>query len=233
MSPRQLVRLNQGTTVHRISLVSRQCQAYQCSCRWYQSRANDAFLPTANNTVLTRFIATAWALSGGCFYGSGAGFSQEIEASRSIVKHQPRMYLPEVRTQVENYRMSLSSCETAAGLVVIIDELRAFTTAAYLFSVGVNEIFLVSSIQETFNLRQNMPDCLRLGSAPGFDLGNSPSEILAGNLSCKRLILCTSAGTQCVVRASQARIILTVALTNISATVRYVKKLNPETLSLV
>ena len=80
-------------------------------------------------------------------------------------------------------RATLATCHAAAGLAVAIDVLRAFTTAAYLFDAGVREIFLVSGVDEAFKLREAMPDCLISGEVngikvPGFDLGNSPTEIL-------------------------------------------------------
>jgi 2-phosphosulfolactate phosphatase len=83
---------------------------------------------------------------------------------------------------MEIRRATLETCHTATGLVVTIDVLRAFTTAAYLFHAGVKEIILVSGVDEAFNLRREMPDCIIVGEVdgirvPGFDLGNSPSEI--------------------------------------------------------
>ena len=139
---------------------------------------------------------------------------------------------------MEIHRSTLSSCHTATGLVVAIDVLRAFTTAAYLFGAGVAEILLVSGVQEALELRKAMPDCLLLGEVdgvkvPGFDLGNSPSKILGKNFSGKRVIQRTSAGTQGVVLASNASAILTAALTNLSATARFIEKLAPQTVTLI
>ncbi|MGB8252244.1 MAG: 2-phosphosulfolactate phosphatase, partial [Anaerolineaceae bacterium] len=57
-------------------------------------------------------------------------------------------------------RATLSTCSTAIDLVVAIDVLRAFTTAAYLFSKGVKEIILVADVEEAFDLRKKMPECL-------------------------------------------------------------------------
>ncbi len=135
-------------------------------------------------------------------------------------------------------RATLATCSTAKDLVVAIDVLRAFTTAAYLFSKGVKEIILVSGVEEAFSLREAMPDCLILGEVhgvkvSGFDLGNSPSELVDRNLSGKRIIQRTTAGTQGVVLATKAKKILTAALTNVSATARYIKRLSPEKVTLI
>jgi 2-phosphosulfolactate phosphatase len=139
---------------------------------------------------------------------------------------------------MEIQRATLSSCHQATDLVVAIDVLRAFTTAAYLFHGGVEEILLVSGVQEAFRLRTEMPDCLIVGEVDGiqvqgFDFGNSPSEILDRNLIGKRIIQRTSAGTQGVVLASQAKTILTAALTNASSTVRYIQKLSPRSVTFI
>jgi 2-phosphosulfolactate phosphatase len=139
---------------------------------------------------------------------------------------------------VEILRAALASCSSATGLAVVIDVLRAFTTAGYLFSAGVDEIILASGVQEAFQLRKELPDCLLLGEidgikVQGFDLGNSPSEIMERNLTGKRVIQRTTAGTQGVVLASHASPILTAALTNLSATVGYIKKLSPPKVTLI
>ena len=139
---------------------------------------------------------------------------------------------------MEILRADLATCDTATGLVVAIDVLRAFTTAAYLFHAGVEEIILVASVREAFNLRRELPGCLIVGEVDGvrvrgFDLGNSPSEIETKVLTGKRAIQRTSAGTQGVVLASNAGAILAAALTNVSATVRYIRKLSPGSVTLI
>jgi 2-phosphosulfolactate phosphatase len=123
-------------------------------------------------------------------------------------------------------RADLATCHLAAGFAVAIDVLRAFTTSAYLFDAGVREIILVSGVDEAFKVREMMPGCLISGEVdgikvPGFDLGNSPSEIPAWDLRGRRLIQRTTAGTQGVILAKQAQVILTASLVNAAATVRY------------
>jgi len=42
----------------------------------------------------------------------------------------------------------LDTCPEATGVVIVIDVLRAFSTAAYAFSRGAKEIVLVSADQQ-------------------------------------------------------------------------------------
>lgn len=139
---------------------------------------------------------------------------------------------------MEIKRATLATCPTASGLVVAIDVLRAFTTAAYLFQQGVEEIVLVSGVEESFTLRDRMPACILIGEVdgikvPGYDFGNSPSQIETHDLHNKRVIQRTTTGTQGVVLAAQADIILAAGLSNISATAHYIKKLAPAQVTLI
>jgi len=135
-------------------------------------------------------------------------------------------------------RTSLSTFDPDTDLIVAIDVLRAFTTAAYLFNLGVPEIILAAEVQEAFQLRETLPDCLISGEVngikvPGFDLGNSPSVAVTQNLAGRRIIQRTSAGTQVVTLPSRATTRIAASLTNLSATVRYIQKLAPATVTLL
>jgi 2-phosphosulfolactate phosphatase len=43
--------------------------------------------------------------------------------------------------------LTLDDCTTARGTVIVIDVLRAFSTAAYTFAAGASEILLVSAVE--------------------------------------------------------------------------------------
>lgn len=135
-------------------------------------------------------------------------------------------------------RASLSNCHLAEDTVVVIDVLRAFTTAAFAFNRGVEEIILVSTIDEAFTLKSTFPHALLLGEEhglpiQGFDFGNSPSEIANEDLTGQRLIQRTSAGTQGVVKSLQAKQIVVTGLCNVSATVSHLKRMSIKKLVLV
>jgi 2-phosphosulfolactate phosphatase len=129
---------------------------------------------------------------------------------------------------LEIQRATLETCAEATGTVVVIDVLRAFTTAAYAFAAGAADITLVADIEEAFALRQRDPDLLLAGEVyglpvEGFDYGNSPSAFLNTDLSGRRLVQRTSAGTQGVVLSQKADTLLAASLCCAQATVEYIR----------
>ena len=136
------------------------------------------------------------------------------------------------------HRVTLDGCRAANGLVVVIDVLRAFTTAANAFAREAEEILLVSTVEEASELRARYPDYLLIGEVDGlpvdgFDLPNSPSALQDLNLNSKRLVQRTTAGTQGVVRATGAERLLAASLCVASATCEYIKSLNPPSVTFV
>lgn len=134
-------------------------------------------------------------------------------------------------------RGTINNCHLEEDTVIVIDVLRAFTTAAFAFSRGPERIALVSTIEDAFQLRDRFSGALLMGEdhgrpVEGFDYGNSPSRLLDQDLTGKTIILRTSAGTQGVVR-SKARNILATGLCTVSVTVDLIKKLKPASLTLV
>lgn len=126
-------------------------------------------------------------------------------------------------------RVTLDNCHTVTGTVVVIDVLRAFTTAAFAFAAGAEKIDLVATIEEAFELRRRHSGALIIGEkdglpVDGFDFWNSPSEIRRQHLNGRHLIQRTTAGTQGVVRSRSAEILLTTGLCTAQATVDYIRR---------
>lgn len=97
----------------------------------------------------------------------------------------------------------------ATGAVVVVDVLRAFTTAAYAFAAGAHRIWLVSSVDEALAVKASRPGMLAMGSdwgrrVPGFDFSNSPAEVACADLHGRDIVQRTSAGTRGVVNATAA-----------------------------
>ena len=136
-----------------------------------------------------------------------------------------------------NY-LTNDNCHTADGVVVVIDVLRAFSTAAYAFGAGAESITLVADVDEALSLKAQLPEALIIGELhgakpEGFDFGNSPTEISQQNLIGKTLIQRTSAGTQGVVRSVNAQKLFTASFVVADATVRAIQQLEPEEVSFV
>jgi 2-phosphosulfolactate phosphatase len=135
-------------------------------------------------------------------------------------------------------RATLESTGNETDTVVVIDVLRAFTTAAYAFDLGAFEIILVSGIDEAFALRHRFPDALLIGEVDGFpvegfDLGNSPSHLVNADLQDRRLIHRSTAGTQGVVRSANANNILATGLCCARATSQRVLSIGPGSVTLI
>jgi len=109
------------------------------------------------------------------------------------------------------------------GVVVAVDVLRAFTTAAYAFDAGASEIWLVAGVEEALALGREIPGALVMGEEhgrrpPGFDLSNSPVEAHRADLAGRALVQRTSAGTQGVIAATGAERLFAASLVCASAT---------------
>ena len=124
----------------------------------------------------------------------------------------------------------LEDCHTAKGVVIVIDVLRAFSTAAYAFSRGAKEILLVSTVEEALCLKSSIPNSKAMGEVgglrpEGFDFGNSPTYIDEADLSGTTMIHRTSAGTQGVVLSQGAEILLASSFVVAKATAQYISNL--------
>ncbi len=129
-------------------------------------------------------------------------------------------------------------CSKAKGLCVVIDVLRAFTTAAYAFAAGASEIIFVSSTEEAFQLHQKDASLILMGEEggkhiAGFHFGNSPSDIQGAYLSGQRIVQRTSCGTLGVVNCSHAERLLIASFVVAEATVKRIVEIAPTYVSFV
>lgn len=137
----------------------------------------------------------------------------------------------------------LDGARQAEGVAVVIDVYRAFTSAALMLYLGADKLVLVAGAEAALELKRSLGS-LAVGEekgrkVPGFDLGNSPGEVLAagralfeGRVVAQR----TSAGVQGAVAAAARcdRVFLGSYLTA-AATARAIAALapRPEVVSLV
>ncbi|MGW8143197.1 MAG: 2-phosphosulfolactate phosphatase [Anaerolineales bacterium] len=136
------------------------------------------------------------------------------------------------------HRTTLESCQDATGMLIVIDVLRAFSTAAYAFFHGAEDIRLVSTVDEAFMLKKKYPGSLLMGEVDGlpiqgFDFGNSPPQFDELNLSGEHLIQRTTSGTQGVVRSSKAENLLAASFCNAKKTSEYIQESSPSEITFV
>ena len=126
----------------------------------------------------------------------------------------------------------LAEARDASGHIVVIDVLRAFTTAAYAFDAGIEEIELAATPEEAL-----ARPGFRMGEVggrliPGFDHNNSPSQ-LAGKCLSGRAVLRTGAGALCALAAApRASSLWLASLVVAAATVRAIRSLGDLTFVL-
>lgn len=132
----------------------------------------------------------------------------------------------------------VEGAKQATGIAVIIDVFRAFTVEAYLMNNGAEKLIPVGDMQIAYDYKEKNKDCILIGERqgkilPGFDYGNSPSQIENIDFSGKTIVHTTTAGTQGIANANNAKEILTGSLVNARATAQYIKERKEENVSLV
>jgi 2-phosphosulfolactate phosphatase len=132
----------------------------------------------------------------------------------------------------------LKGAKEATGLTVIIDVFRAFSTTCYTFDAGAVKIIPIGDIEQAYKIKENNPEFILIGERneqrpPGFDYGNSPSQLLSGNLTGKTIIHTTSSGTQGIANAKNAAEIITGSFVNAGAIVKYIRQKQTKNVSLV
>ncbi|MBK9447189.1 MAG: 2-phosphosulfolactate phosphatase [Betaproteobacteria bacterium] len=111
-------------------------------------------------------------------------------------------------------------------VVVVIDVLRSFTTAAYAFAAGACRIHPVETVAEAMHLQRLNPAALTTGAIAGgdpvreFDYGNSPTALAGADLHGRTLIQTTAAGVRGLLRFADARTVYAGTLVCAHATAR-------------
>lgn len=134
--------------------------------------------------------------------------------------------------------LALDECDQAKGIVVVIDVLRAFSTAAYAFDAGAGSIAVVRTLEEAFEMKKKDPDFVLIGEksgwpVDGFDYGNATSELVGEGLCGRRMVMRTSAGTLGVVHTEQAETLLAASLVCARSSAEFIRKQQPEIVSFI
>lgn len=132
----------------------------------------------------------------------------------------------------------IEGAKEARGLTVVIDVFRAFSMEAYMMAQGANKIIPVGDVDLAYKLKEENPDMVLAGERhgkilPGFDVGNSPSELSKIDINGKTIVHTTSAGTQGIANAKDADEIIGGSLVTARAVAEYIKKSGATNVSLV
>jgi len=132
----------------------------------------------------------------------------------------------------------IEGARRARGAVVIIDVFRAFTTAAVALSRGAERIVLVAQVEEALELRRRGVGQICMGEVggkrpPGFDYGNSPSQLAEADVAGKTIIQSTRAGTVGMTEARHAELLLGGSLAVARATAELLRRQRPPLVTLV
>lgn len=132
----------------------------------------------------------------------------------------------------------VAGAQSAGGIAVVIDVFRAFSVAAYAFSRGAATIIPVAEVDCARELKRQHPDWLLIGERharplPGFDCGNSPSDLEKLDVAGRTIIHTTHAGTQGFTAVPVSIETLTGALVNAGAIVRYLQAQQPAVVTIV
>lgn len=132
----------------------------------------------------------------------------------------------------------IEGARQARGLTVVIDVFRAFSVEAYFLANGADAIIPVGDAELAYRLKAENPDMILAGERhgkilPGFDVGNSPTDLLKMDLDRKTVVHTTSAGTQGIANAIHADEILGGSLVNAKATAEYIRRSGAAEVSLV
>jgi 2-phosphosulfolactate phosphatase len=124
--------------------------------------------------------------------------------------------------------------------VVLIDVLRACTTAAYAMAGGCERIIPVATVEAATNLAASLDKKVTLLGGEregkridGFDLGNSPLEYTSDVVRRKTIILATTNGTRTISMSQGAKEILIASFVNMRSVVEYIGSLNEDLVTVV
>jgi 2-phosphosulfolactate phosphatase len=136
----------------------------------------------------------------------------------------------------------LAGARAARGIAVVVDVYRAFTCAPLLFSLGLERSILVADPEKALDMKKTDPDLVLIGEVKGvpiqgFDLGNSPSQILKqpqGFFMGRTAVQRTSSGVQGALAALEgAEEVLLGSYTLARAVSDYIRSRPPYRVSIV
>jgi 2-phosphosulfolactate phosphatase len=114
------------------------------------------------------------------------------------------------------------------GVAVVVDVLRATTVMVYALHAGIEAIIPCGEIEEARAVAARLPagTALLAGERqglpiPGFDLGNSPEDLLKKDRKGKTLVMTTTNGTRAILASLEAEHVGIAAMINSVGSIRW------------
>jgi 2-phosphosulfolactate phosphatase len=123
--------------------------------------------------------------------------------------------------------VSIADLAGAPSVAVVVDVMRAFTVAAWVFARGAEKVVLAGTLDEALALKARHPDWLTLKDgppAPGFDTVNSPGLLRSADLGGKTIVQKTTYGTAGALAAREASLVLCASFVVAGATARLLRE---------
>jgi 2-phosphosulfolactate phosphatase len=112
-------------------------------------------------------------------------------------------------------------------VVVVIDVLRAFTTAAVALARGADGVVLAATPDDALRIRDGLPGSLAVKDGPpdpAFDAYNSPALMERLDVAGSTVVLATANGTVGAVAAGAAEVLVCASFVVAGATARYLAR---------
>ncbi|MFB6614971.1 2-phosphosulfolactate phosphatase [Streptomyces sp. NPDC056367] len=122
--------------------------------------------------------------------------------------------------------LGISELSEVPSVAVVVDVMRAYTVAAWVFAQGAERIVLAGSLDEALALKARHPDWVALKDgppAPGFDMVNSPGLLRSADLRGRTVVQKTTAGTVGALAVKEASLVLCAGFVVAEATARLLR----------
>ncbi|WP_164411023.1 2-phosphosulfolactate phosphatase [Streptomyces salinarius] len=137
---------------------------------------------------------------------------------------------------MDSHFLGIAELAEAPPVAVVVDVMRAFTVAAWVFAQGAEKIVLAESLDEALELKARHPDWMALKDgplAPGFDMVNSPGMLRSADLDGRTVVQKTTAGTVGALAVKEAELVLCAGFVVAEATARHLRTHGPDSVTFV
>ncbi|GAA1073104.1 2-phosphosulfolactate phosphatase [Kitasatospora arboriphila] len=122
--------------------------------------------------------------------------------------------------------LGIAELAEVPSVAVVVDVMRAYTVAGWVFARGAEKIVLAESLDEALALKERHPDWVALKDGPpmpGFELVNSPGRLRSADLGGRTVVQKTTAGTVGALAVKEASLVLCAGFVVAEATARLLR----------